>query len=106
MRPRRGSPHGFAAVVPYRFRYRRRAWIASVVVPIIAMRIRRSVAEGIRRVPGLLERGRRSEEHTSELQSLMRNSYAVFCLKKKTNNKQQTLSNILVQTYYYSMIET
>src|SRR3546814_6869129 len=29
----------------------------------------------------------RSEEHTSELQSLMRNSYAVFCLKNKTNNK-------------------
>src|SRR3546814_6795813 len=35
----------------------------------------------------------RSEEHTSELQSLMRISYAVFCLKKKTNKiypKQQT----------------
>src|SRR3546814_10192773 len=29
------------------------------------------------------DRGRRSEEHTSELQSLMRISYAVFCLKKK-----------------------
>src|SRR3546814_1995566 len=29
---------------------------------------------------------RRSEEHTSELQSLMRNSYAVFCLKKKKNS--------------------
>src|SRR3546814_9265942 len=29
----------------------------------------------------------RSEEHTSELQSLMRNSYAVFCLKKKKQNK-------------------
>src|SRR3546814_1534233 len=28
----------------------------------------------------------RSEEHTSELQSLMRSSYAVFCLKKKTSN--------------------
>src|SRR3546814_1923448 len=28
----------------------------------------------------------RSEEHTSELQSLMRTSYAVFCLKKKKNN--------------------
>src|SRR3546814_3595822 len=28
--------------------------------------------------------GERSEEHTSELQSLMRNSYAVFCLKNKT----------------------
>src|SRR3546814_2134189 len=30
---------------------------------------------------------KRSEEHTSELQSLMRISYAVFCLKKKRNNK-------------------
>src|SRR3546814_10770647 len=30
---------------------------------------------------------RRSEEHTSELQSLMRISYAVFCLKKKTKNR-------------------
>src|SRR3546814_5820766 len=30
----------------------------------------------------------RSEEHTSELQSLMRISYAVFCLKKKKNTKQ------------------
>src|SRR3546814_6015472 len=35
---------------------------------------------------GALDRSRlRSEEHTSELQSLMRISYAVFCLKKKTN---------------------
>src|SRR3546814_6859076 len=35
---------------------------------------------------GAPEGGRlRSEEHTSELQSLMRNSYAVFCLKKNTN---------------------
>src|SRR3546814_7919874 len=33
-------------------------------------------------------RGARSEEHTSELQSLMRISYAVFCLKKKKTNKQ------------------
>src|SRR3546814_4767290 len=31
----------------------------------------------------------RSEEHTSELQSLMRISYAVFCLKKKTTNSNQ-----------------
>src|SRR3546814_3023527 len=30
----------------------------------------------------------RSEEHTSELQSLMRNSYAVFCLKKKITQKK------------------
>src|SRR3546814_3451464 len=37
----------------------------------------------------------RSEEHTSELQSLMRISYAVFCLKKKNNqhtNNQSTIS--------------
>src|SRR3546814_10496566 len=33
-----------------------------------------------------VEASARSEEHTSELQSLMRISYAVFCLKKKTNN--------------------
>src|SRR3546814_2619126 len=31
----------------------------------------------------------RSKEHTSELQSLMRISYAVFCLKKKKNNKHR-----------------
>src|SRR3546814_6143542 len=34
--------------------------------------------------------GQRSEEHTSELQSLMRSSYAVFCLKKKNNNTRNT----------------
>src|SRR3546814_6189058 len=33
----------------------------------------------------------RSEEHTSELQSLMRISYAVFCLKKKKSNTNNTL---------------
>src|SRR3546814_4423068 len=32
--------------------------------------------------------GKRSEEHTSELQSLMRISYAVFCLKKKKNTNE------------------
>src|SRR3546814_10838865 len=35
----------------------------------------------------------RSEEHTSELQSLMRISYAVFCLKKKTQNKNTKLTH-------------
>src|SRR3546814_6544854 len=34
----------------------------------------------------------RSEEHTSELQSLMRNSYAVFCLKKKKNQTKNIKS--------------
>src|SRR3546814_9410211 len=38
----------------------------------------------------LLTAFKRSEEHTSELQSLMRISYAVFCLKKKNQNKKAT----------------
>src|SRR3546814_5840679 len=37
----------------------------------------------------------RSEEHTSDLQSLMRISYAVFCLKKK-NNKKQSIQLICI----------
>src|SRR3546814_5649311 len=37
-----------------------------------------------------MRRHERSEEHTSELQSLMRISYAVFCLKQKTKNKNQS----------------
>src|SRR3546814_3835706 len=41
--------------------------------------------------PALFRIGARSEEHTSELQSLMRISYAVFCLKKKNKtNKKYT----------------
>src|SRR3546814_5830833 len=48
----------------------------------------------ISRIEGVVAAlAKRSEEHTSELQSLMRISYAVFCLKKK-----QTLSH----TYYYN----
>src|SRR3546814_9946240 len=41
--------------------------------------------------------GHRSEEHTSELQSLMRTSYAVFCLRKQTTNKTNT-KNIIRHT--------
>src|SRR3546814_6694093 len=44
-------------------------------------------------VVGLLKNGR-SEEHTSELQSLMRISSAVFCLKKKTHNPYITVPHI------------
>src|SRR3546814_5019946 len=39
----------------------------------------------------------RSEEHTSELQSLMRISYAVFCLKKKTTKKYNKINNIIIR---------
>src|SRR3546814_3526605 len=54
---------------------------------VVEHRDRDRQAENRRRVIGLFEPARdfqpRSEEHTSELQSLMRISYAVFCLKKK-----------------------
>src|SRR3546814_6454858 len=59
------------------------------------VRIRESLSHGHRRngnhdldvrIPLLQRLQRRSEEHTSELQSLMRISYAVFCLKKKTKS--------------------
>src|SRR3546814_7705281 len=39
----------------------------------------------------------RSEEHTSELQSLMRISYAVFCLKKKKQHRATTITNTNIQ---------
>src|SRR3546814_6773301 len=42
----------------------------------------------IRTIRSCIEQGSRSEEHTSELQSLMRISYAVFCLKQKNNHSQ------------------
>src|SRR3546814_7668120 len=48
---------------------------------------------------GLVDPPRRSEEHTSELQSLMRISYAVFCLKKK---KKQ----VIIQTNKIMRINT
>src|SRR3546814_6458350 len=46
-------------------------------------------------LPHMLEAGKgsRSEEHTSELQSLMRISYAVFCLKKKTTQYAATYTS-------------
>src|SRR3546814_7337519 len=81
-----------------RARYDRRRYAASVLqcaprgwaAPRHGHAARRGVGEG---APGrsrlCLSRFRRSEEHTSELQSLMRISYAVFCLKKKTTNKYQ-----------------
>src|SRR3546814_5945961 len=49
-------------------------------------------AENVNTLPG--ENAVRSEEHTSELQSLMRLSYAVFCLKKKKqiNNTQYKIN--------------
>src|SRR3546814_10893778 len=46
----------------------------------------RGYAEFIGFAAAVIGEGNRSEEHTSELQSLMRNSYAVFCLQKTINS--------------------
>src|SRR3546814_7882079 len=54
--------------------------------------------------PSLLLRAFRSEEHTSELQSLMRISYAVFCLKKKNINKELNRITINKRTIQYIII--
>src|SRR3546814_9128044 len=59
--------------------------------PERATRLRPVAPEMRRSLPRSLLR--RSEEHTSELQSLMRISYAVFCLKKKKINAQQLLTH-------------
>src|SRR3546814_6303733 len=52
--------------------------------------------------------GGRSEEHTSELQSLMRISYAVFCLKKKQHKTTNTMDKQLtiIRQYILSIIVT
>src|SRR3546814_10170903 len=84
--------------------------VQSLVLHADQAGIRLDGAEGIvrrlrrRRLRQRIEQGRladigkaddRSEEHTSELQSLMRNSYAVFCLKKKKHiSPNQPTSNI------------
>src|SRR3546814_9706549 len=56
-------------------------------------------ADALDAVDAVLE-GDRSEEHTSELQSLMRISYAVFCLKKKITIKQIKKKHIIKKKVY------
>src|SRR3546814_9654151 len=58
-----------------------------------AYRSRRELSESEHAAWPLVLRAARSEEHTSELQSLMRISYAVFCLKK--NKKTTTINRLL-----------
>src|SRR3546814_4381684 len=57
---------------------------------------KKKVWKGSSGLTGCMASACRSEEHTSELQSLMRISYAVFCLKKKKNKSSHTnkLENI------------
>src|SRR3546814_9982363 len=82
------------------------------LVPAIALLVllgrriaKRRAAQSVIGGDGQLHVRLRSEEHTSELQSLMRISYAVFCLKKTTNKNSSTCQvrrikqdNIKIQT--------
>src|SRR3546814_3691995 len=85
--------------------------IASVVAPMVSQALGARDFRGVRRTVrqgfwltllfGAIFTAAiwRSEEHTSELQSLMRISYAVFCLKKKTQkkNKHNTQTESYIQ---------
>src|SRR3546814_3797866 len=84
--------NGIAADLSYEFTHAGtliamvEAGLGAGILPRIA--VPRTTARAV-----LASRGRRSEEHTSELQSLMRTSYAVFCLKKKKKNQHTTTPN-------------
>src|SRR3546814_10887499 len=75
-----------------------RTGMVSSLVPILSARTRIALCD----IPSLswklTAEPTRSEEHTSELQSLMRISYAVFCLKKK-KTRQQTQNKQLRQRH-------
>src|SRR3546814_3289390 len=89
------APDGHAPVVIYRrarpatatirgrFRLFLLGWLDKMIRAVRMGRDLRSTALGQRPCQYVACRKSRSEEHTSELQSLMRISYAVFCLKKK-----------------------
>src|SRR3546814_2049262 len=68
------------------------ALIEETMARIIRPTVAAIKAEGMP-YKGVLYAGLRSEEHTSELQSLMRISYAVFCLKKKKQQETTTQHN-------------
>src|SRR3546814_5960308 len=86
---------------PYTTLFRSRRLVGRRVhrrVDVGAVRI--GLAPVTHRAVGIAARGgtERSEEHTSELQSLMRISYAVFCLKKKKKKTKTTLTHIIMHT--------
>src|SRR3546814_8617312 len=73
------------------------AFGVTLYLTFFLLRDGRSLAEKIATTVPLDREFYRSEEHTSELQSLMRNSYAVFCLKKKTIKKHKQIIHIQPQ---------
>src|SRR3546814_3143296 len=75
---------------------------SSFTVPEPVARMAKVCQSSSRLTPSAFRGTGRSEEHTSELQSLMRISYAVFCLKKKKN----THTPPPTQTHQHSIQET
>src|SRR3546814_2054894 len=90
---KRRKPRRKAVTVAARFDLRDQAVDPTAAIGI---RLGRDEAERRRR-----RAGSRSEEHTSELQSLMRISYAVFCLKKKNKNNTRNghIYNAMIVLY-------
>src|SRR3546814_4857555 len=82
-----GAGHGHikAGVADHDGRFRRRAGVGDGLLDHRGMRLGRMAIGGLEGDEAA--RKARSEEHTSELQSLMRSSYAVFCLKQKKTSK-------------------
>src|SRR3546814_4704661 len=69
-------------------------------VGVAGIPLRHATYSGTDLEQGRVKRPCRSEEHTSELQSLMRNSYDVFCLKKKKRTSSVTCESFNTYKYY------
>src|SRR3546814_8583431 len=76
----------------------------SAIESMSCRRIQFFVDGSISTLKGLPQPSHRSEEHTSELQSLMRISYDVFCLKTKKETRSLTRHNVCNITYEYTYL--
>src|SRR3546814_5203615 len=81
------------------FRSTRQRWTKPRPSQLPSPRPNRSAEPRVRSAAGMTTR---SEEHTSELQSLMRISYAVFCLKKKKNHDNKYIHTVTIIVYIQS----
>src|SRR3546814_9878609 len=67
--------------------------------------LQRAMATAFTAIPNPAAAIERSEEHTSELQSLMRITYAVFCLKKKITQEQDlTIDNLITYNNIHQLL--
>src|SRR3546814_8256852 len=90
LRPWRPSRRGWLCLAPKK-RGNMRLFLVAALLAACGAPHRTHVAERRHRMRNGARAARhRSEEHTSEIQSLMRNSYAGFCLKKKTTTGEVT----------------